>query len=83
MHGIHRATGKEYAIKILDKGHLARHNKLPTAMIEKNTLLKIGAGHPGFVKLHWTFHDEYSLCGFILFSSVALVNFISKILSWI
>jgi len=61
MHGTHRATGKEYAVKILDKSHLFRHNKLPTALAEKNTLVRLGAGHPGFVKLHWTFQDEYSL----------------------
>jgi hypothetical protein len=64
MHGTHRATGKEYAVKILDKSHLFRHNKLPTALAEKNTLVRLGAGHPGFVKLHWTFQDEYSLCEF-------------------
>lgn len=62
MHGTLKATGKEYAVKILDKSHLARHNKLQTALAEKNTLVRLGAGHPGFVKLHWTFQDEYSLC---------------------
>lgn len=58
----HRSTGKEYAIKVLDKGHLKRNNKLATALAEKNTLVRLGAGHPGIVHLHWTFQDEWSLC---------------------
>ena len=62
MQATHRVTKQDYAIKVLDKGHLARNNKLQTALIEKNTLVKLGAGHPGIVKLHWTFQDEYSLC---------------------
>ncbi|KAI0093000.1 kinase-like domain-containing protein [Irpex rosettiformis] len=57
----HRSTGKEYAIKVLDKGHLKRNNKLATALAEKNTLVRLGAGHPGIVHLHWTFQDEWSL----------------------
>ena len=64
MQAVHRVTKHEYAIKVLDKGHLARNNKLQTALIEKNTLVRLGAGHPGIVKLHWTFQDEYSLCQF-------------------
>ena len=58
----HRATGREYAIKVLDKGHLKRNNKLATALAEKNTLVRLGAEHPGIVHLHWTFQDEWSLC---------------------
>ncbi|KAI0342133.1 kinase-like protein [Trametopsis cervina] len=57
----HRNTGKEYAIKVLDKGHLKRNNKLATALAEKNTLVRLGAGHPGIVHLHWTFQDDWSL----------------------
>ncbi|THH00796.1 hypothetical protein EW026_g1788 [Hermanssonia centrifuga] len=57
----HRSTGQEYAIKVLDKGHLKRNNKLATALAEKNTLVRLGAGHPGIVHLHWTFQDEWSL----------------------
>ena len=64
MQATHRVTKHDYAIKVLDKGHLARNNKLQTALIEKNTLVRLGAGHPGIVKLHWTFQDEYSLCQF-------------------
>lgn len=62
----HHATGQEYAIKILDKGHLKRYKKTETAIAEKNTLVRLGSGHPGIVRLHWTFQDEWSLCEFFL-----------------
>lgn len=62
VRAIYLVTEQEYAIKILDKGHLKRHNKLQTAMAEKNTLVRLGSGHPGIVRLHWAFHDEWSLC---------------------
>jgi hypothetical protein len=62
MRGIHRSTRQEYAIKVLDKGHLKRNNKLNTALAEKNTLVRLGSGHPGIVRLHWAFQDEWSLC---------------------
>src|SRR5947208_2289035 len=65
MHGTHRATRQEYAIKVLDKGHLKRNNKLNTAIAEKNTLVRLGSGHPGIVRLHWAFQDEWSLCELI------------------
>ena len=58
----HLVTGQEYAIKIIDKGHLKRRNKMETAMAEKNTLVRLGSSHPGIVRLHWTFQDEWSLC---------------------
>ncbi|KIJ19096.1 hypothetical protein PAXINDRAFT_70522 [Paxillus involutus ATCC 200175] len=54
-------TGQEYAIKILDKNHLIRKEKMLVALAEKNTLVKLGAGHPGIIHLHWTFQDEWSL----------------------
>ncbi len=56
------ATGQEYAIKWIDKAHLKRHQKEQTALAEKNTLVRLGSGHPGIVRLHWTFQDEWSLC---------------------
>ncbi|KAI0062841.1 kinase-like protein [Artomyces pyxidatus] len=61
LHVTHRATRQEYAIKVLDKGHLKRNNKLQTALAEKNTLVRLGSGHPGIVRLHWAFQDEWSL----------------------
>ena len=62
MYGKSRATGQEYAIKVLDKAHLKRNNKLQTALAEKDSLVRLGAGHPGVVRLHYAFHDEWSLC---------------------
>ncbi|KAH9940458.1 kinase-like protein [Epithele typhae] len=55
------ATGQEYAIKRIDKAHLKRNQKEQTALAEKNTLVRLGSGHPGIVRLHWTFQDEWSL----------------------
>ncbi|KAG2339448.1 kinase-like protein [Suillus weaverae] len=54
-------TGQEYAIKILDKNHLIRKDKMLVALAEKNVLVKLGAAHPGIIHLHWTFQDEWSL----------------------
>lgn len=62
VHAVYVATEQEYAIKILDKGHLAKVQKMQTALAEKNTLVRLGSGHPGIVRLHWTFQDEWSLC---------------------
>jgi hypothetical protein len=59
-------TGQEYAIKILDKNHLIRKDKMLVALAEKNVLVKLGAGHPGIIHLHWTFQDEWSLCQYYL-----------------
>ncbi|EIN11732.1 kinase-like protein [Punctularia strigosozonata HHB-11173 SS5] len=61
MYGKSRATGQEYAIKVLDKAHLKRNNKLQTALAEKDSLVRLGSGHPGIVRLHYAFHDEWSL----------------------
>ncbi|KAI0356286.1 kinase-like protein [Trametes cingulata] len=60
-HGRLRSTGQEFAIKRIDKAHLKRHQKEGTALAEKNTLVRLGSGHPGIVRLHWTFQDEWSL----------------------
>ncbi|KAG1844219.1 kinase-like protein [Suillus subalutaceus] len=61
MRARHIRTGQEYAIKILDKNHLIRKDKMLVALAEKNVLVKLGAGHPGIIHLHWTFQDEWSL----------------------
>jgi serine/threonine protein kinase len=74
MHGTHRATRQEYAIKVLDKGHLKRNNKLHTALAEKNTLVRLGSGHPGIVRLHWAFQDDWSLCEFASSAVISLVE---------
>ncbi|KAH7888305.1 kinase-like protein [Phlebopus sp. FC_14] len=61
MRARYARTGQEYAIKILDKNHLIRKEKMPVALAEKNTLVKLGAGHPGIIHLHSTFQDDWSL----------------------
>ncbi|KAI0267096.1 kinase-like domain-containing protein [Gloeopeniophorella convolvens] len=83
MHGTHRDTRQEYAIKVLDKGHLKRNNKLQTALAEKNTLVRLGSGHPGIVRLHWAFQDDWSLCESLTFpGSRARVGQIVPVLGW-
>jgi 3-phosphoinositide dependent protein kinase-1 len=32
------------------------------ALAEKNILVKLWAGHPGIIRLHWAFQDDWSLC---------------------
>ncbi|KAF8441736.1 kinase-like domain-containing protein [Boletus edulis BED1] len=61
MRARYTRSGQEYAIKILDKNHLIRKEKMLVALAEKNVLVKLGAGHPGIIHLHWTFQDEWSL----------------------
>jgi 3-phosphoinositide dependent protein kinase-1 len=79
MRATHIATGQEYAIKVLDKAHLIKNKKMSTALAEKNALVRLGAGHPGFVRLSSAFHDEWSLCKWFfspLVSSYAYANFL-------
>ncbi|KAK0476617.1 kinase-like protein [Armillaria novae-zelandiae] len=54
-------TGQKYAIKTLDKNYLIRKQKMATALTEKNALLRLGSGHPGLVRMHFAFQDEWSL----------------------
>lgn len=55
-------TGQLYALKILEKSHLIRNNKMHVAIAERNALAALGGGHPGIVRLHSTFQDECRLC---------------------
>lgn len=55
-----RTTLKEYAIKVLDKRHIIKEDKVKYVNIEKNTLNRLGE-HPGVVRLYYTFQDERSL----------------------
>lgn len=57
----HIPSGKNYAMKILEKSHLARHNKVSTANAEKDSLIRLGREHPGVVHLHWAFQDKWRL----------------------
>ena len=55
-----KSTGTEYAIKIVDKGHVTRYNKVDEMLNERKVLSMLD--HPNIIKLHFTFQDEYSLC---------------------
>lgn len=52
---------RQYALKVLDKEHIKRERKTKYVLIERDTLKALD-GHPGVVKLWWTFQDEWSLC---------------------
>jgi 3-phosphoinositide dependent protein kinase-1 len=58
----HIRTGTQYAIKVLEKAHLIKKDKMSTALAEKNALVRLGAGHPGVVRLFYAFQDEWRLC---------------------
>lgn len=55
-----RQTGREYAIKVLDKRHIIKEKKVKYVNIEKDTLNRL-TEHPGVVRLYYTFQDERSL----------------------
>ncbi|KAF9038360.1 kinase-like protein [Hymenopellis radicata] len=65
MLATYRRTNQKFAIKTLDKGHLLKHQKLNTVHIERAALMRLSkadsSGHPGIVRLHMTFHDQWSL----------------------
>ncbi|KAL1918145.1 uncharacterized protein VTP21DRAFT_3411 [Calcarisporiella thermophila] len=54
-----RETGREYAIKILNKRSIVKDRKVKYVKIEKRALIRLR--HPGVVRLHATFHDNTSL----------------------
>lgn len=60
MIGRDKRTGKQYAIKRLDKAHIVKNNKVKYVMIERDALSRMN--HPGIVKLYWTYKDNRSLC---------------------
>lgn len=49
------STGKEFAIKVLEKKHIMRERKTEYVMREKEILMKIN--HPFFIRLFYTFQD--------------------------
>ena len=55
-----RGSGREYAIKVLDKRHIIKEKKVKYVNIEKDTLNRL-TDHPGVVRLYYTFQDERSL----------------------
>jgi len=55
----HKDTGVEYALKIIDKYHIVRHNAVNQVKKERNILEYID--NPGVVKLYFTFQDSVNL----------------------
>ncbi|KDE03549.1 AGC/PDK1 protein kinase [Microbotryum lychnidis-dioicae p1A1 Lamole] len=54
------APHHQYALKVLDKEHIKREKKTKYVLIERDTLKALD-GHPGIVRLYWTFQDVHSL----------------------
>eukprot|EP00484_Ammonia_sp_Unknown_P021918 CAMPEP_0197032342 /NCGR_PEP_ID=MMETSP1384-20130603/11030_1 /TAXON_ID=29189 /ORGANISM="Ammonia sp." /LENGTH=505 /DNA_ID=CAMNT_0042461987 /DNA_START=77 /DNA_END=1594 /DNA_ORIENTATION=+ len=52
--------GRKYAVKVMDKRHIMKNNKIKYVSIEKQVFLAT-APHPFICHLHFTFQDSYSL----------------------
>lgn len=53
-------SGRNFAVKVLDKRHIIREKKVKYVNIEKNTLNRLGK-RDGIIHLFFTFQDESSL----------------------
>lgn len=74
-----RTTLREYAVKVLDKRHIIKENKVKYVNIEKDTLNRLG-DHPGIVKLYYTFQDERNLYFVLdLATGGELLGFLKKV----
>ncbi|GEM12600.1 3-phosphoinositide dependent protein kinase-1 [Rhodotorula toruloides] len=71
---------RQYALKVLDKEHIKRERKTKYVLIERDTLKALD-GHPGIVKLWWTFQDEWSLCRYGSFDLRSARYYLAQILS--
>lgn len=56
----HKATGKQYALKIMNKHQIMRNKVVDYVRNERNILDKLTDA--GIAKLHLTFQDTDSLC---------------------
>ena len=52
-------SSREYAIKILEKRHIIKENKVPYVTRERDVMSRLD--HPFFVKLYFTFQDDEKL----------------------
>lgn len=68
---------RQYALKVLDKEHIKRERKTKYVLIERDTLKALD-GHPGIIKLWWTFQDEWSLCEYRVLLDVAFSGVSTK-----
>ncbi|XP_034414609.1 3-phosphoinositide-dependent protein kinase 1 [Cyclopterus lumpus] len=71
-------TGKEYAIKILEKRHIVKANKAQYVKRERDLMSNLE--HPFFVKLYFTFQDDEKLYfGLSYAKNGELLKYIRKI----
>lgn len=56
VHGVKKSTGKNYAIKIMDKRFIEKEKKVKCVMMEKKVFNRVS--HPHIVKLVCTFTDH-------------------------
>jgi len=54
------STGREFAVKILEKRHIIKEKKVKYVNIEKSVLNR--TEHPFIIRLYYTFQDHSSLC---------------------
>eukprot|EP00742_Colponemidia_sp_Colp-10_P002986 GILJ01003186.1.p1 GENE.GILJ01003186.1~~GILJ01003186.1.p1 ORF type:complete len:502 (+),score=48.27 GILJ01003186.1:46-1506(+) len=59
MHARRIDTGEEFAVKIIEKKHIQKENKVHQVMMEKQVLSKLN--HPNIIKLYYTFQDRHCL----------------------
>ncbi|KAI9002236.1 kinase-like domain-containing protein [Gaertneriomyces semiglobifer] len=59
VYACEKSTGKEFAVKTLDKRHIVKEKKVKYVNIEKDVLNRLC--HPFIVKLYYTFQDARSL----------------------
>ncbi|XP_075421658.1 3-phosphoinositide-dependent protein kinase 1 isoform X2 [Ascaphus truei] len=72
------STGREYAIKILQKRHIVKENKVPYVTRERDVMSRLD--HPFFVKLYFTFQDVEKLYfGLSYAKNGELLKYIRKI----
>jgi len=73
MEAFYPRTRQKYAIKVIDKEPLIRKNLVRVAGIEKNALLRLSmGGHPGVIRLHWAFQDQWSVCKLLVHAKSSL-----------
>eukprot|EP01135_Chromosphaera_perkinsii_P002866 Nk52_evm21s229 gene=Nk52_evmTU21s229 len=77
-----RKTGRVFAVKILDKRHVIKENKLKYVNIEKQVLSVLN-NHPFFVRLYYTFQDPSRLYFVLSYASNGeLLDYIRKLSSF-
>lgn len=65
------ATGKEFAVKTMNKKHIVKEGKIDQIKLERNVLNLLD--HPNIMKLFCTFQDAENLCTLQAFSLVSPV----------